>query len=213
MAGESADLCRRSGHRRRRRGVLVERDLRSPSHVYLRGAHLRQHGGGAGTVESNLEFQLIIMDTTHPPWKKSTIYQIGDLVRNKGSVTEPHRIYECEDAGTSASSGRGPSGTVGAIVDGGVAVGLRCETCRSPRFRRCASGATTRRIRLRARPSTCTFDVRASAAELLGIGSRTLVLLCAVHAWQRHHHHTASIEGFRMQYVIEEAQVTSARTG
>ena len=56
------------------------------------------------------------------------------------------------------------------------------------------------------------FDVRATAAEL-GIGSRTLALYARFAPGSDVTHHTASIRALRMQYVIEEAQVTSARTG
>ena len=168
-------------------------------------------GGGAGTVESNLEFQLVIMDTTHPPWKKSTIYQIGDLVRNKGSLTEPHRIYICNDAGTSASSGRGPSGTGGAIADGTAGWNYDIDLPITP--------ISEVRTRGRYKSNTISspgfdvhFDVRATAAEL-GVGSRTLALYARFEPGSDVTHHTASIRAIRMQYVIEEAQVTSARTG
>ena len=59
------------------------------AHIYV------STGGGSGTVESNLEFQLIVMHTPHDAWKKGTVYNPPTRVRNKGSLTEPHRIYEC----------------------------------------------------------------------------------------------------------------------
>lgn len=49
---------------------------------------------------------------SHPAWKASTAYQIGDRV-----VNDSGKVYEADMAGTSASSG-GPTGTGANIADG-----------------------------------------------------------------------------------------------
>ena len=48
------------------------------------------------------------------PWSTSKVYAVGDAVINNG------RKYVCDQAGTSASSGDGPTGTGVDIVDGGA---------------------------------------------------------------------------------------------
>ena len=56
-----------------------------------------------------------VVDTGGDAWANSTAYIVGD------KVTNDNKLYKCSQAGTSAASGNGPTGTGGSPIDDGSA--------------------------------------------------------------------------------------------
>ena len=57
----------------------------------------------------------LVQITSHNNWSTNTAFSVGDTVHNDSG-----KVYVCDQAGTSASSGNGPTGTGSNITDNGA---------------------------------------------------------------------------------------------
>jgi len=72
-------------------------------------------GGSTGDIDIwNINGTACTVDYDYTSWQASTAYAVGDIITNDSG-----KVYTCDTAGTSASSG-GPTGTGANITDGGA---------------------------------------------------------------------------------------------
>ena len=71
-------------------------------------------GSGYGDIDIwNINGTACTVDYDYGSWQASKAYVVGDIVTNDSG-----KVYTCDTAGTSASSGNGPTGTGANITDG-----------------------------------------------------------------------------------------------
>ena len=70
-------------------------------------------GSGYGDIDIwNINGTACTVDYDHTSWQASKAYAVGDVITNDSG-----KVYTCDRAGTSASSGNGPTGTGADIND------------------------------------------------------------------------------------------------
>ena len=166
-------------------------------------------GGGTGAAKTTLQFYLAVIDVTHPYWQKSTVYNVGDHVRCQAIRTAPARIYVCTNSGTSAGTGRGPSGTGSGIVDFGAVwdfVGPLADEFLSTTKSRGSFASNT--VGEFSSALDVRFNIHATAADLIAARPLAVVLYGRMDGTSDTNHHTAIIRDIRMEYTITEANTT-----